>query len=148
MEMLKLLPAPIRRLLLPAPRKARPTVKRIEVQVPVGFKLRMGGEVTQAFNLSVIAGVRWHPDWDEPRVTVNAYRFLPMGDALCWAGSDVADFSDLLPEELGDLFWLHGKPIKLMGDYGREALEKLGLDFPAERQPLATFIAQPLHKLN
>lgn len=149
MEMLKLLPAPIRRLLLPAPRKPRPTIKRVEVRVPVGFKLRLGGEVTQAFNLSVEAGFRWHPDWDEPRATVNAYQFLPMGDALCWSGTDVQDFADLLPKEFEALAIYHGLSNSKDSAAALAALERLGLDIPAERQPIATFIAvPPLRRLN
>ena len=149
MNPMKLLPAPIRRLLLPAPRKPRPTVKRIQVHVPEGFVLPEGNKVTQPFNLTVEAGVRWHPDWDEPRFTVNAFRFLPMGDALCWSGDSLlAAFGGLLPTEFVTIGATHGMATSIDDGSMSKLLDGMGLDVPTERQPWASFRAMPPHMIN
>ena len=116
-------------------------IKRVEIRVPAGYELPFGTKVERAFTLIVEAGVRWHPDWDEPRVTVNGWRFFPLGDALCLAGEElVNEFGDLLPEEIKTLAAFHGKQMSHLGDYGREAVETVRLVPPTEKQALASFI--------
>lgn len=114
----------------------KPYVQRFKITVPAGHVMPLGESIKQPFELTVVAGVRWHPEWPEPQVTVNAYRFLSHGDALCWAGSKVLAFKSLLPEDILALVPYHGQP----ATEGMPQLDRLGLTPPAERQPLATFI--------
>lgn len=130
-------------LLLPPPKKARPTILRLPVHVPEGFVLPKGAKVTQPFDLTVEAGVRWHPEWAEPRITVNAWRFMPLGDSIGWAGWSVMGFSELLPTEVKALLPFHGEPVTTI----KAALvEQCGLDVPTKPEPRASFIAKPVRR--
>ena len=122
-------------------KRARPTLLRLPVHVPVGFELPEGMVVTQAFDLTVEAGVRWHPEWGEPRVTINAFRFFPHGDCLCWSGNNVVGFP--LPEEALALMPFHGQALN---DDSRKAVERAGLDIPEQPETLASFLATPLKR--
>lgn len=117
------------------------TMKRVEIRVPAGHELPLGEKVRDPFRLIVEAGVRWDEEWPEPRVTVNGWRVFPLGDALCWAGDELAeDFGTLLPTEIVKLAAYHGQAISLLGDYGREAMDEVGVIPPSTIQPLSSFI--------
>jgi hypothetical protein len=121
--------------------RPRQSIIRLPVTVPVGHKLPLGGEVGQAFNLTVEAAIRWHPDWDEPRVTVNGWRFFYHGDAAGWAGDKlVAAFGSLLPPEVLALASFHGVDMHHLGDYGREAVNRLCLAAPKAKQAQSEFV--------
>ena len=135
-------PAPI-----PPPAEKGPKHVRFDIDVPVGFALPEGEKVKNAFRIAVIAGVRWHPEWPRPRITVNAYRFYPMGDCLCWAGTALADcFGPLLPADVRLLAERHhGEPYVATGGSEKDAvartmLKSLGIVAPAEKEKLTDFI--------
>lgn len=123
-------------------------VKTWEIKVPVGYVFADSEvAITQPFTITVEAGVRWHPEWKEPRVTVNVWRFFPMGDAVGWAGpSAVRAFESLLPAEVVALATYHGETVMIEGTEARnrrvsEVMERLGVVPPKVRQLLSTFIA-------
>lgn len=131
-------------LLLPPPKKARPTMLRLPVHVPEGFVLPKGNVVTQPFDLTVEAGVRWHPEWAEPRITVNAWRFFPHGDSIGWSGDSVAEyFRALLPYAVRVLSHHHGQHLD---EAGLKAVAALSLDVPTKPEPRASFIAKPVRR--
>lgn len=121
------------------PEGPKPYIVQHKVKVPVGYVLPLGEVVKEQFWLTIEAGVRWHPEWEQPRVTVNAWRVFRMGDALGWSGDSVLSFKSLLPAEVIGLVEFHGQKISDLGDYGREAVEKAGLEVPKVQQPLSTF---------
>ena len=116
------------------PPKAPKYVKRGIVHVPAGHVMPKGEVIQRGFDVTVVAGARWHPEWTEPRIVVQAYQFLSMGDALCWSGASAKAFP--LNASLAALADEHGQPAKLYD----HVLAEMGLDMPAEREPLAAFI--------
>lgn len=116
--------------------------RRWQIKVPVGYVFPESEiPITQPFDITVEAGIRWHPEWQRPRVTVNVWRFFPAGDAVGWAGgAAVRSFGPLLPAEVKELAEFHGQFLSDLGDYGREALEKLKVEAPKVQQLLSTFI--------
>lgn len=139
MGALKLLPAPVRRLLLPAPPKLKQALLREAVAVPAGYVWPSGERQEKSFSAQIEAGVRWHPDWKEPCVHVTARRFLYYGDAIGCEGADVADYP--VSEAVKRLAKFHGQAIsKEIG----ALLDELGLLIPASPQSLATFVSYPI----
>lgn len=121
----------------PAPKRRRPNVTRNTVRVPVGHPLPLGSEVKVPFNLNVEVGIRWHPDWPEPRICVIARRFFPHGDCIGWTG----DSANVWPvsDEVQALAMYHGKTLA-ESDEALPLLDKIGLDEPLEQEALAAFI--------
>ena len=107
----------------------------VSVLVPAGHALPLGETVKDHFSLTVEAGVRWHPDWEAPRIAVTAARFLPMGDALCWSGP--AALAWPLPEPIKALALLHGQPLT---DEGLALVADMGLSVPGQREKIGAFI--------
>lgn len=127
--------------LLLTDQRPKQTLIRLPIRVPVGHVLPEGTAVTKAFDITVEAGLRWHPDWTEPRITVNAWRFLYQGDVLGAAGDDVeALYGPLLPPEVRALSLFHGRPAAGAGSTAELAIKRLGLAVPSERQTRADFI--------
>lgn len=127
--------------LLLTDQRPKQTLRRYDIKVPRGYVMPEGTAVTQSFNLIVEAGVRWHPEWSEPRVTVNGWRVMALGDALGVAGDDLeVVFGTLLPTEVRALSLYHGKPIAEAGEIASAALGRLALTAPTAKQSLATFI--------
>lgn len=122
-----------------------PYLKSLVVAVPLGHVLPLGEKVTQPFNLIVEAGVRWHPEWEEARTTVNLYRILPQGDALGWSGdAALASFKTLLDADVVALAEYHGQPLT---SRSRELLAKMGLTAPKAKQTYSSFNTfRQLHK--
>lgn len=121
--------------------ETKPNVVREHIMVPVGHVVG-DKEVTQAYPVLIIAGVRWHAEWPEPRISVQAFRFFPMGDALVMNGRDVRDaYNVLLPEAATALAHLHGNTLselEMLG--GDDPLKALGLTAPDKPEPLSAFI--------
>lgn len=125
--------------------KAKPFVQRFKVTVPAGHVMPLGEVIKQPFSITIEAGVRWHPEWEGPQVTVNAYRFFHHGDALCWAGPKVLAFKPLLPEAVVALATYHGEALVIEGTGERNErvrilLERMGVEPPAEKQKLSDFV--------
>lgn len=140
--------------LLLTDQRPRQTIVRLPIRVPRGHELPEGHVVQDPFNVIVEAGVRWHPEWDEPRVTVNAWRFFAHGDALVAAGVDVtALYGALLPQEVKNLAVVHGRMFVAVGGDEidkavRDEVAKMKLAPPRERQAISTFIAVPERRMN
>lgn len=125
-------------MLLLTDQRPRQTMRREIVRVPAGFALPLGETVKNPFNLIVETGVRWHPDWDEPRVTVNGWRAMPYGGVVGFAGDVLSDcFGTLLDKRVAKLIMLHGAPYAPAYD---KALGSLGLEAPKAKQAYADFI--------
>ena len=121
--------------------RPRKTLDRRDITVPEGFILPEGEAVKQPFTLTVESGLRWHPDWPTPQVTVNACLALPLGDALVFSGTSLTALCGaLLPQEVIDLATYHGWPIGVVGPKGKAALDALRLSEPKAKEPLAAFI--------
>lgn len=126
--------------------KALSHFTRFKITVPAGHLLPEGTPVKDRFPITVEVGVRWHPEWDGPRVCVNAYRFFPHGDCLCWAGQTVIDaYGVLLPPDVGLLATYHGQPYPAEGGdedslIVRVAIKSMGITPPTEKEKLAAFI--------
>lgn len=126
----------------PAPEKAAVTMLRLPLTVPAGHVMPEGTPITDPFDLTVEAGIRWHPEWEGPRVTVNAYRFMPHGDAMCWSGAKLAEcFGSLMPTDLTELCASHGVMVASLTESGARSVAALGLTPPPTFQPISTFIA-------
>jgi hypothetical protein len=127
--------------LLLTDQRPRQTLRRFDVRVPSGYVMPDGSAITQGFTLIVEAGVRWHPEWSEPRVTVNGWRVMALGDALGVAGDDLeVVFGTLLPTEVRALSLYHGKTLTEAGEIAGAALSRLAVASPSAKQALATFI--------
>jgi hypothetical protein len=124
------------------PKPKLPNTLRFPASVPIGFALPEGGVVTQSFNLTIEVGVRWHPEWPEPRFTANAYRFFHHGDALCWAGDALLEsFQSLLPREAEIIALWHGKTFAEVGkDRSEEIMAFAGVSAPTKREGYAAFV--------
>jgi hypothetical protein len=116
--------------------KAKTLLRRL-VKVPLGHTLPMGNRIVHPFDVTVEAGARWHPDWTEPRITVNAFRFMAHGDAIGFAGDRVNAFP--LPEDVATLVPHHGMPID---EEARTKLAALGLAIPEKAEKIGAFIPQ------
>jgi hypothetical protein len=122
------------------PKGPPPYIKSFVAKVPEGHKLALGDVVGDPFHIIVEAGVRWHPEWEEPRVTVNVWRILPKGDALGWSGKEaLASFRTLLPADVVALAEFHGVKLSHLGDYGREAMDNAGVTPPKVQQTYSSF---------
>ena len=121
----------------------QPFIKRWVVQVPKGYALPLETPVENPFNLTVEAGVRWHPEWTEPRITVNLFRVFPFGDALSWSGQSALNFKALLDPSVAVLADYHGQTMGEGSEVDREikalAIKTLGLTIPKVQQPLSAF---------
>ena len=121
--------------------RPRKSLDRRDVNVPIGHMLPEGNEVQIPFTVAVEAGMRWHPDWPAPMVTVNAWLPLPQGDVLGWSGTSASDLlTTLLPPEVIALASYHGREVATLDDKGKAALKALGLAEPKAKEPLAAFI--------
>lgn len=126
--------------------KAEKRVERFEIRVPAGHVLPKGNKVTASFPLVVEVGVRWHPDWDGPRITANGYQFFPHGDCLVWSGDKLAEnFGSLLPADVNMLVPYHGQPYPADGKSeadltARVAIKSMGVTPPTEAEKIADFI--------
>ena len=123
--------------------KPKPYIRVWETRVPVGFQLPEGETVKEGFPITIEAGVRWHPEWDQPQVTVNVFRHYPLGDCLVWAGKEALAFAPLLSPETAWLAEWHGKALD-SGDGEEQAmlrimLNTLGVAAPTAKQPLSAF---------
>jgi hypothetical protein len=130
----------------PAVAKPKPHIRVWETRVPAGFRLPEGEEVKDGFPITIEAGIRWHPEWDEPRVTVNVFRYYPLGDCLVWAGEEALAFAPFLSPETAWLATWHGKALD-SGDSEDQAmlrvmLNALGVAPPAAKQPLPAFYSR------
>lgn len=111
------------------------------MRVPVGHELPAGEKTQFAFDILLEAGVRWHPEWAGPMVTVNAWQALPKGDALGYSGATVVDlFGSLLSPEVAALAAFHGQSILALDATGAASLKALGLQAPTKKEPYAAFI--------
>lgn len=125
----------------PVPEGPKPATRRWDLTVPAGHVMPLGEPITQPFKITVEAGVRWHPEWEEPRITVNVWRFFPMGDAVGWAGPKALAFQTLFPEaEVINLAHYHGKTLAEGGHVVEESLRRLGVEAPKVQQLLSDFI--------
>lgn len=122
-----------------------PNIKTFVVAVPAGHVLPDGKVVAKPFSVTVQAGARWHPDWDAPRYSVMAYRFLPGGDAIGFTGESAKAFP--LPAWVAGMAHMHG--IALVRPYGKPGL-RLPLDVgapelyaPFKRERIADFLLPP-----
>ena len=129
-----------------------PNVKTFKVHVPAGHALPGGVTVKDAFDVTVVAGARWHPDWDAPRYSVMAYRMLPEGDAVGFSGERAMVFP--LPEWARQIAGAHGETA-LPGAEIMEVRESdgefvgMGVFTPFRRERLADFILPVVaHRLN
>lgn len=113
----------------------KPYVKSFVLAVPSGHVVPEG-TIEQPFNLIGEAGVRWHPEWEEPRITVNLWRMLPQGDALGWAGAKALDFKTLLDPDVVALVPYHGQAVT---PTSQALLDRMGLATPKVQQLLSTF---------
>ena len=117
--------------------KPKPYITKSRVKVPVGFVMPLGSKVVTPFALTVEAGARWHDTWNEPRITVNIWRILPMGDAIGCSGMDGASmYQSLLDPNVVKLAEYHGQPVT---PDSQALLDKMGLAAPDKPQELATF---------
>jgi hypothetical protein len=120
-----------------APKGPPPFIWTGIVPVPVGYVMPLGQPITVPFQLVIEAGVRWHPEWEEPRITVNLWRILPLGDAIGWAGDKALEaFKTLLSADVVALAAFHGQTVT---PASQRLLDKLGLTAPKVQQPLSTF---------
>jgi len=114
-----------------------PYIKAFTVAVPLGHALPLGEKIVQPFTLVGEAGVRWHPEWKEPRITVNLWRILPAGDALGWSGdSALASFKALLDADVVELAEYHGQTVS---EASGALLAKMGLFVPKVQQTYSSF---------
>jgi hypothetical protein len=120
----------------PAEPAAPPYIVHTVVPVKTGFAMPLGEVIRDPFALTVEAGVRWHPEWKEPRITVNVWRILPMGDALGWSGEKVLMFASLLDPNVVALIKFHGQPVT---EESSKLLAKMGVAAPKVQQTLSTF---------
>lgn len=128
----------------PAPEKAAVTMLRLPLTVPAGHVMPGGEPIRDPFDLTVEAGIRWHPEWEGPRVTVNAYRFMHQGDAMGWSGAKLAEcFGSLMPTDLTAICYEHGALVDRLPLPSLASLASLGVVSPPHQQPLSTFIARP-----
>jgi hypothetical protein len=118
------------------PKGPPPFVKHGITDVPLGYVLPLGEVIGQPFCLTFEAGVRWHPDWAEPRITVNLWRIMPLGDALGWSGLKVLTFKSLLDADVAALAQFHGQTVT---PESRALLDKMGLTIPVAQQPYSAF---------
>lgn len=115
----------------------KPNTMTFRLDVPVGHVLPLGEVVKEPFAVTVVAGARWHPEWDAPRIGVTAFRNLTQGDALCWSGESAKALP--LPADVATMAMLHGQPIDLDKTIW---LAALGLTPPDKPEPLAAFHAR------
>lgn len=121
----------------PKPEPPKPNVMRFLLEVPVGHPLPLGEVVTEEFTITVVAGARWHPEWDAPRIGVNVFRILShYGDALCWSGESALALP--LPEPVEYLANRHGD---LIDTALAEQLALIGLTVPTKPEPYTAFHA-------
>lgn len=118
------------------PKGPPPYIVQDRIKVPVGYVLPLGEAIKEQFWLVMEAGVRWHPEWEEPRITVNLWRMFPLGDALGWTGSKVLEFKRLLPADVVALTEFHGQTVT---PESQKLLDRMGLEVPKVQQTLATF---------
>ncbi len=111
-------------------------VMRFLLDVPEGHVLPLGEAVKEAFVVTVVAGARWHPEWDAPRIGVNVFRILTQGDALCWSGESAKALP--LPLTVKMMANHHGDLID--GELAMQ-LGRLGLTVPDKPEPLSAFRA-------
>ena len=119
-------------------KRRKPTLLRLPIRVPPGYELPEGETVIDGFDITVEAGVRWHPEWTEPRITVNAFRFFSHGDCLCWSGEFVNGLP--VPKEIEALAPFHGQPL---AEESRAMIDAMGLDIPSKQEGYGAFIARP-----
>lgn len=128
-------------MLLLTDERPRKSLSVTRVKVPAGHAFPQGEVCTVPFEIVLEAGVRWHPEWPTPQVTVNAWRELPLGDALGFAGTSVTDvFGSLISPEVTALAAFHGQTFAALAETGKASLKALGLDAPKKKEPLAAFI--------
>lgn len=108
------------------------------VRVPPGHVLPEGETVVDGFTVRVEAGVRWHPDWSEPKITVNAFRFFSHGDCLVWAGESVLGLP--VPEYVETLAPYHGQTFTTVPEDVVRLLASLKIRAPEKREPLSAFV--------
>lgn len=130
-----------------APKPAKTTnLMRFKITVPVGHVLPEGETVKTAFPMTIEVGVRWHPEWAGPQITVTGFRFFPQGDCLCWSGQSLTDaFGLLLPADVAMLVPYHGQPYPAEGKdedalMARVAIKSMGITPPTAKEKLADFI--------
>jgi hypothetical protein len=116
----------------------KPHIKTWEVRVPAGHVMPLGEVIGEGFKVIVEAGVRWHPEWAEPRITVNVWRFFSHGDCVGWSGKEALSFKSLLPAEVAALVPFHGQ---CQSVENIPALNSLGVEAPPKPQTYAEFIA-------
>jgi hypothetical protein len=120
-----------------APKGPPPYLKSFVAKVPSGHVLPLGDMVQDPFHIVVEAGVRWHPEWEGPRITVNAWRILPKGDALGWSGDTaLASFKTLLDADTAALAEYHGQTVT---EASGKLLTKMGLTAPKVQQTYSSF---------
>jgi hypothetical protein len=124
--------------------KPKTTLRVWETVVPAGFVLPEGKTVKDAFPITIEAGIRWHPEWEEPRVTVNVIRYLPMGDSLMWSGDKALTYQSLLDADVVALATYHGEAVEVDGTEARNnrvatLLSRLNVEAPVWPQPLSAF---------
>ena len=112
------------------------------IYVPEGFKLASGTVVTTGFSVTLQFGVRWHPEAAAPHVMFQAWRGLPMGDALVFAGESALQFLPLASEReaCAPLAKDHAASWDDAQQATKDAVAFLGLDVPKQPEPLAAFI--------
>lgn len=122
----------------PEPRAepAKPNVLTFKLTVPAGHVLPLGETVEEAFDVTVVAGARWFPEWTEPRIGVTAFYMLPQGDAICFAGEEAKALP--LPEAVASMAEHHGEEIT---EGHALALSLLGLAPPTKPEPYSAFHA-------
>jgi hypothetical protein len=119
------------------PKGPPPYIKQFTAKVPNGHKLPLGDAVHVPFHIIVEAGVRWHPEWEQPRITVNVWRVLSLGDALGWSGKEaLASFRTLLDADTVALAEYHGQTVT---EASGKLLAKMGLTAPKVQQTYSSF---------
>jgi len=118
------------------PKGPPPYIVVAKTKVPAGFHLPLGETVKDQFWLTLEAGVRWHPEWEAPRITVNGWHVFQMGDAIGWSGTKVLMFQRLLDPDVVALTQFHGQTVT---PESQKLLDRMGLVIPKVQQPLSTF---------
>lgn len=140
-KFLAMLPAPVAMLLLPAPEKPKRELVVQMLHVPAGHVTEDGEVIKNPFKVQLEAGIRWHPDWPEPRAHLRAILWLWHGDAVIWDGEDaIADFGSLMDAPVRRIGELHGHGINREL---RKLVAELGLIIPDRRSLLSHFISTP-----
>ena len=118
------------------PKGPPPFVTSFSAMVPQGYVMPKGEAINDPFTIVGEAGVRWHPEWEEPRITVNVWRVLTLGDAIGWSGEAALAFASLMPADVVALAPYHGQAVT---PASQKLLTKLGLEVPKVQQPLSSF---------